>query len=163
MDGVLADLDRGLELMTGLSCEELQADKSILYNTHLPEYVYNEKFAYEYPMKDAHLLIEYVCQTNIPVSILTSAGQFYKEIHEVVRQKKYWIEQNFPILSYKPFTATTSGLDKALFATPNTLLIDDFEKNCIAFRKAGGNALHYYKGIKFQDFVEQFDEMIGAI
>lgn len=162
MDGVLADLDQGLCNMFDKTYEELSSNQNSLFRWYLPEYVAMKGFANELMMANAERLVSEVLRTKIQISILTSAGHFYKPISEVIKQKKEFIEGNFPELNLVPFVATTSGVSKAVFANSHSLLIDDYEKNCLAFREAGGHALHYYKGITFEDFLEEFNTLIGV-
>jgi hypothetical protein len=43
----------------------------------------------------------------------------------VIRQKKAWVEKNFPQLNQIPFCATASGAYKSILANPYALLIAD--------------------------------------
>lgn len=146
LDGVLADLERGLYEEFRVTKEDLK-DRGFLFGHILPEYVKAKGFANQGQMPEARALVDFILkQKEIKISILTSAGHFFKPISEVVHQKKVWVETNFPELSQVPFIATTSGKDKAIFANPSTLLIDDHVKNIEAFREADGVAIHYELG-----------------
>lgn len=161
MDGVLADLVSALNRYTGHP--DIDNDKPAFFRA-LPEFSMNAGFQSLPKMSNADNLVKMLKtqedQGRISLSILTSAGQFYNPTSEVIIQKKRWLDKNFPVLKDVPFTATTCGADKAKFAHPFMMLIDDYDKNIKAFNKAGGIG-YLYKNldsditeIKFQIFRE---------
>lgn len=144
MDGVLSDLNYGIaKLNNGIIPE----DRSILFESLLPEYVKINGFANERKFSNSELLVEKLhelqIQGIITLAILTSAGSFYKPQSQVVAQKKMFIERNFPILKDVPFCVTSSGAAKSLFANEHSILIDDTEKNVVFFNNSGGTGILY--------------------
>lgn len=150
MDGVLVDLELGMEQLLGVKCSE---DRSVMFKQQLPRFVELDGFATAPVMPGARVLVEYVLRyaerVGRPVGICTSIGKF-AEGSEVIEQKKAWIAEFFPELANVPFCATTSGADKAKLAWPGSMLIDDHQPNVDAFRAAGGDAIKYPE--EFCDF-----------
>jgi 5'(3')-deoxyribonucleotidase len=145
MDGVLADLHAGIVEFSG--DPTIIDQRSKLFKTWLPAYVNANGFEDQAAMPNATKLVEFLTklhkQGKVKLAILTSHGEFYEPFSEVIRQKKVWIEKNFPQLNKIPFCATSSGADKSILASPNTLLIDDHSKNIIHFTNAGGHGIVY--------------------
>jgi hypothetical protein len=139
MDGVLVDLELGMEQVLGVKCS---GDRSVMFKEQLPRFVELDGFATAPVMPGARVLVD-------DVGILTSIGQF-ADGWEVIEQKKAWIAEFFPELANVPFCATTSGTDKAKLAWPGSMLIDDHQPNVDAFRAAGGTAIKYPE--EFCDF-----------
>lgn len=139
MDGVLADLNTGLYNFNGF--RDFQ-DRSALFKSHLPEYVKHNGFATQPKMPLADELVDVCLSHGKPLAILTSIGQF-ADNSEMTRQKRKWLDINFPVLSKVPFIATTSGKEKSKFSFYGTLLIDDHQKNCDYFYQHGGESIHY--------------------
>jgi hypothetical protein len=161
LDGVLADLERGIKARyPGTD----MTDKKLLFNKLLPAYVEEEGFFHSPVMDKAiELVSQLVALMNrgkISLSILTSAGDFYHPISRVVDQKKRWLEVFFPDLKTVPFTATTCGADKSLFAHENALLIDDHYKNVDHFINAGGFGFVYTPD-KINEALGLVEEIIG--
>jgi 5'(3')-deoxyribonucleotidase len=145
MDSVLADLDRGIVETLGVEIDSVE--RSAFFKSLLPEYTRQGGFETQGKMPRADELVE-MCKRfhkdhKVSVAILTSAGQFYQPQSEVVFQKKKWIEREFPWLAHMPFTATSSGADKAMFAHPRAFLIDDHTSNILKFTTAGGWGIVY--------------------
>jgi len=145
MDGVLADLHDGITKFSG--DPNITDMSSPLYKEWLPKYVEINGFYTQAPMPNASKLVEFLIKLHksgkVKLAILTSHGQFYEPFSEVIRQKKAWLEKNFPQLNKMPFCATSSGADKSILASPNSLLIDDHSKNIIHFIDAGGHGIVY--------------------
>lgn len=146
MDGVLADLEQGLIDFTGDPTPTVNKGK--LFTKYLPAYVAENGFYKQPVLKNAHVLVDGLVRMadngQLRIGICTSAGAFYTPISTVVDQKKKFIEANFPKLSEVPFVATTSGVDKSLFADKNSMLIDDHGKNITHFINAGGYGIVYH-------------------
>lgn len=145
MDGVLADLHAGIVEFSG--DPEITNQRSKLFKDWLPKYVEVNGFETQAAMPNADKLVYFLTklhkQGKVKLAILTSHGEFYEPFSEVIRQKKAWLEKNFPQLNKIPFCATASGADKSTLANPNTLLIDDHGKNIVHFTNAGGNGIVY--------------------
>lgn len=145
MDGVLADLHAGIVEFSGDPA--ITDQRSKLFKTWLPAYVNANGFEDQAPMPNAAKLVAKLLDLHkhgkVKLAILTSHGEFYEPFSEVIRQKKAWIEKNFPELNKVPFCTTASGADKSVLANPSSLLIDDHGKNIIHFTNAGGHGIVY--------------------
>lgn len=145
MDGVLADLHTGIVELSG--DPSITDKRSALFKDWLPKYVEQNGFYTQAPMPNAHKLVDFLVKQHkagkVKLAILTSHGEFYEPFSEVIRQKKAWLETEFPQLRKIPFCATASGADKSILAGPKTLLIDDHGKNIIHFTNAGGEGIVY--------------------
>jgi 5'(3')-deoxyribonucleotidase len=145
MDGVLADLHTGIAALSGDA--DITDKRSELFKRWLPEYVKAYGFENQAPMPNAGRLVTFLTMLQkadkAKLAILTSHGEFYEPFSEVIRQKKAWLEKNFPQLNKIPFCATASGATKSTFANPNSLLIDDHYKNINHFTDAGGHGIVY--------------------
>ena len=145
MDGVLADLDRGIVEMLNVEIESVE--RSAFFKSLLPEYTARRGFASQPKMPQAEELVDMCLRLHrdhkFSVAILTSAGQFYDPQSVVVYQKKVWLEREFPELAHVPFTATSSGADKAMYAHSKSFLVDDHSANIQKFVAAGGWGVTY--------------------
>lgn len=162
MDGVLADLHTGIVEFSGDSTITNQRSK--LFKTWLPAYVNANGFEDQAVMQNADLLVELLLKLNkkkeVHLAILTSHGEFYEPFSEVIRQKKAWLEKNFPKLNKIPFCGTSSGADKSILANPNALLIDDHSKNIDRFIEAGGHGI-VYDATNFDDHILDILNFVG--
>lgn len=145
MDGVLADLHAGIVALSG--DPTITDNRNALFKKWLPKYVELDGFYTQAPMPNAQILVDFLIKYHkagkVKLAVLTSHGEFYEPFSEVIRQKKAWLETEFPVLNKIPFCATASGADKSILAGPNTLLIDDYAKNIIHFTNAGGYGIVY--------------------
>jgi 5'(3')-deoxyribonucleotidase len=145
MDGVLADLHTGIVALSGDA--SITDNRSALFKTWLPKYVELNGFENQAAMPNAGKLVTFLTMLQkadkAKLAILTSHGEFYEPFSEVIRQKKAWLEKNFPQLNKIPFCATASGAAKSILANPNALLIDDHYKNINHFTDAGGHGIVY--------------------
>jgi 5'(3')-deoxyribonucleotidase len=145
MDGVLADLHTGIVALSGDA--SITDNRSALFKTWLPKYVELNGFQLQAAMPNAGKLVTFLTMLQkadkAKLAILTSHGEFYEPFSEVIRQKKAWLEKNFPQLNKIPFCATASGASKSILANPNALLIDDHYKNINHFTDAGGHGIVY--------------------
>lgn len=159
MDGVLADLNAGIVEFSG--DPSITNQRSKLFKDWLPKYVDANGFEDQEPMPNAAKLVEFLVklhkQGKVKLAILTSHGEFYEPFSEVIRQKKAWIEFYFPELVKFPFCTTSSGADKSILASPQTLLIDDHAKNIIHFTNAGGHGIVYEDNHIEIHFIEILD------
>lgn len=115
-------------------------------------------FFRDLPVLDgAFELMEY-CQYFSPnkVEILTSLG--CKLPKEVSDQKQAWLESHFQIKRFENrFNSVYHSKEKAYYAAPNILLIDDREKSINPFIKSGG------MGILYSGFTYKFKESFGKL
>ena len=108
MDGVLADLHTGIAAFSGDA--DITDKRSELFKTWLPQYVKAYGFENQAPMPNAAKLVTFLTMLQkadkVKLAILTSHGEFYEPFSEVIRQKKAWLEKNFPELNKIPFSLT---------------------------------------------------------
>ena len=91
------------------------------------------------------------------IEILSAAGNFDTEI--VAEHKKEWVKQHVPF--DVKVNVVNKWYDKAMFARPDTLLIDDREKGVRSFIELGGNSFLYTPDCTFNDiyeYLKQVDE-----
>lgn len=132
LDGVVADLDKHVESITGKTFAELRASGS-----GFTEFVKSERkqghsvFDQLDPMPDAYELWNYIVKYN--PDILTATGFPEKDAKA---EKIRWVHDNLD--GFNNIYTTTSGADKHKYAAPNHILIDDRDKAILPWRKAGG-------------------------
>lgn len=132
MDGVLADFSAGSREMLGIDKDS--TNPRTFWST-LSRYDKNEqKFFLNLPvMNDAFDLMRFVHQNFKNYFILTASGYTPKDAPE---QKKEWIAKVFgPQIKVE---VVRKSSDKAQFATPETILIDDRMHSIGPWRTAGG-------------------------
>lgn len=76
---------------------------------------------------------------GIEIEVLTASGR-YPEGIEFAAQKHVWVAKIDPTIKTN---TVQRGVDKYQFATEETLLIDDMEKNLGPFVEAGGQVIHH--------------------
>ena len=131
MDGVLADFVKGVEgpkyLNGPLTCEQDYDDRKIELS--------NKGLFRDLPiMPGMDQLIRHVKKITNHWEILTASGDLNRKV--VVRDKIEWIKEK--IGPDVIVTSTIKGKDKAVFAKPNHVLIDDRKSNIEAWEQAGG-------------------------
>jgi hypothetical protein len=128
LDGVLAEFDKAVYEKTGI-LDLLGKDQS--WRTvfgDLDFFLNIEPFWY------AHDLVEKIKDFGCDVEILSSSGTNNSQI--VACQKILWCARYFPRL---PVNIVNKSSEKALFASSETLLIDDrCEKSIVPWVEAGG-------------------------
>lgn len=155
MDGVLTDLfsvildafecNDAEELLNGYTPQQLN-------NFLLSEVEYGNLFT-RLPRANGFYrviaLIDDCIKERYRVSILSSLGGLGINGDgglTVIKQKKTWLIQNLGVHRYNHMLAPKFVYEcheKASFANPQSLLIDDRSKNCDGFMRAGGHAYHY--------------------
>ena len=131
MDGVLADFVRGVEgpkyLNGPLVSEQTYDSRKIELS--------NKGLFRDLPIMPGMLkLINYIKESGIDWEILTASGSLNRTV--VAKDKIYWIRKH--VNPKVIVTATIKGEDKAAFARPNHVLIDDRKSNIKAWTEAGG-------------------------
>ena len=131
MDGVLADFVRGVEgpkyLNGPLVSEQTYDSRKIELS--------NKGLFRDLPIMPGMLkLINYIKESGIDWEILTASGSLNRTV--VTNDKIYWIRKH--VDPKVIITATIKGEDKAAFARPNHVLIDDRKSNIKAWTEAGG-------------------------
>jgi hypothetical protein len=132
MDGVLCDFEkRYFELYN--EAPNSSRDKKN-WSENWTHFITTKQFETLDIFPGAIELLKYVRDTELPIEILTSSGGV--KYHDLVaEQKAVWLKKQG--LAYKPNVVPQRSL-KAVYATPNTILIDDTEDVIVAFNKAGG-------------------------
>ncbi len=135
MDGVLADFLRGIEAPEYLG-EPLTSDEEgrTTYDNAKEELTNKRLFRNLPPMVDMYDLLAYVRHCETPWEILTAAGHVNREL--VVFDKNEWIKRY--VDPSVVVNCTFTGTQKAGYAYPGSVLIDDRPKNIKAWEEAGG-------------------------
>lgn len=134
MDGVVADFSAGVVELTGKEPEELEDEemwKAINKHTKHVEPFYENLPA----MTDAFELVRFIDAHFKDYFFLTATGPDKR----VATQKKNWIAKVFsPTIS---IITVERSMDKAKYATPNTILIDDRPVSTVPWKHQGGIAI----------------------
>ena len=85
-----------------------------------------------------HKLLELCQEHGISLKIL-SAGRGAKCRFGKIE----WLTKYCPEIPIENVIIKNKGIEKAQEASPDSILIDDLEKNIIAFKEAGGQVFHY--------------------
>jgi len=135
LDGVLADFEGAVLDRFGKKMRDIP--RNVLW-TKIKHYNDNvEPWFYSLPKKhDADILWSFVTDNFSNVQILSASGTTPKD---APGQKKAWVGQHFgwDITS----NIVSSASEKAAFARPHALLIDDMAKAVNPFINAGGMAV----------------------
>ena len=135
LDGVLADFEKMAMRVIGHMPSE--ADKPAtnkfwkMVRAHLD--AGNPFFETMEMMPDAHTLWNYLVPHN--PTVLSSAG---KRLTGAVEAKYSWVQQHLGVQYAKTAIFTTSAQEKAQYAGPNCILIDDRNKAIAPWVAAGG-------------------------
>ena len=138
LDGVLVNLVGGLEKRLGKDLSDRhEFDKEyrkFVKETH--PFALSQFWAKLPPTKDCEKLWN-AFKSYKPLILSSVSGCV-----NAVYGKELWCFTNLAIQSDRVFLSQNSA-DKAFYASPKSLLIDDFEKNIERFRAAGGMAIHH--------------------
>ncbi len=138
LDGVLADLITKMEEITGHTLsDDNERDKSAWKKFHDTIGSGERLFAEFELLPDANQLWNYIQKYN--PSILTATGKMYAK--EVDEQKREWVKKHFSGYD-KIYTVIASG-QKAKFAWPDSILIDDRMKSIGPWRDRGGIGIQH--------------------
>lgn len=148
LDGVLADFEGMVVSITGKTPEQLTKDemwRSIgRYTKHVEPFFENLSV-----MHDAFELVRYIDATFERYFFLTATGPDRK----VAEQKKKWVAKVLsPVL---PVITVERSKDKAEYATPTRILIDDRSKSTIPWEEAGGIAILHKNSRKTINTLEE--------
>lgn len=132
LDGVLCNFEKRYIELYNESPSVMREKKLSSKTWH--DFVQTKQFEKLEYYPGAQDLIKYVNKTKIPVEILSSSGGklYYKEVEA---QKKKWLKRHN--INY-PVNIVTGRKEKAKYATPNTILIDDTPEVIDHFEDAGG-------------------------
>ena len=148
MDGVLCDFDQGYKDLTGKSTDEANAEgKSYFWKLFRESVGKNERdfWANLPPQPGGEDLWTFISPYN--PNILSSPSidfslpqdqQLDPKFNQAIQGKKEWIDKNLYNVGEKFFVP---AVQKAKFAAPNHILIDDMKKNTDAWEAAGGIAI----------------------
>jgi hypothetical protein len=153
MDGVLCDFDLGYERLTGMSTAKANTQGSSffwnLFRKKLKEKDMPEKeFWANLPWQPGgqelwkaispytpNILSSPAIDFNLP-----SNQQLSPEYNQAIQGKKEWIAKNLTNVGEEIFVP---AVQKAKFAAPNHILIDDMKKNTDAWEASGGIAISH--------------------
>jgi len=153
MDGVLCNFDKGYEDLTGVSTQEANEKSKSSFWKRFRDSL-NEKNIKE---KDFWANLEwqpggkelwnYIQQYNPNIlsapSVnfsLPSDQQLSPDYNEAIQGKKEWIAKNLSGVGEEIFVPAPQ---KATYASPKSILIDDMKKNTDAWRASSGKAIHH--------------------
>jgi len=153
MDGVLCNFDKGYEDLTGVSTQEANEKSKSSFWKRFRDSL-NEKNIKE---KDFWVNLEwqpggkelwnYIQQYNPNIlsspSVnfsLPSDQQLSPDYNEAIQGKKEWIAKNLSGVGEEIFVPAPQ---KATYANPKSILIDDMKKNTDAWRASSGKAIHH--------------------
>lgn len=141
VDGVLLDFVSRCEEIIGMSIQEINARNSDPIREMLVREIPNGFYTNLEPMKDYRQMIELIneLKKNHEVSILTVCyGEDFDRIHS---DKKTNLENvGFGGI---PVIGVTRSSEKAEYACPDSILIDDRSRSCIPFSDAGGTSIKH--------------------
>lgn len=129
MDGVISDFDKRYFSIYGCNCRDDPNEK------HWFEFVKQKGFFLLEPCKGMIDLIDNLYKLDVNVVILTCVSD-RKNSRAVRDQKIDWLQEYN--LGHLPAIFTHTKLQKSLFATSKTLLIDDSVKCIEPFKEKGG-------------------------
>lgn len=92
------------------------------------------------PIPEFHKLIAGLDHLPVDWQILTATGQNHPSYKIAREDKIYWLGKTFDIPRSKIIVVERSS-DKAVYANPQAVLIDDMQYNCDNFTKRGGHAV----------------------
>jgi 5'(3')-deoxyribonucleotidase len=150
LDGVLADFDaRVQEITDGRWGNDPEFSKGRLWKA-IKEYndTVQPFFATLPKMPGADELVKFAVDNFENVAFLTATGSTPKDAPE---QKKQWAKTNYPEI---PICITVgASTQKAIYANPRAILVDDREKSIDPWRRAGGF------GILFKNNAQAISEL----
>lgn len=153
--------------MDGVLCEFYPKYKALLLECNSDNKTFEEfvkrKYFEDLPKLDiGERLLEFITNLEltksgyIRVGILSSTASQVRGPafgREVTRQKLKWLSANYPNIQFEPTIFVTNKEKKQLFATPDSILIDDLAQNVCDFIDSGGLGVQVssesnYAGIK---------------
>ncbi|ANZ50420.1 hypothetical protein PHOBOS_230 [Erwinia phage vB_EamM_Phobos] len=148
-DGVLADWRWYMEKhhFKGFTVPEFNAMDPCRRSSILQEIYRKDPDLFEKlpRIREMGRVIQYLNRSGEPWGVITSAGEDHPDFEYAAVSKKNWLLKNFDIEPHRVIV-TESSSDKAQHAGPDTLLIDDFGRNCREWCAAGGKAIWVHTG-----------------
>lgn len=148
-DGVLADWRGYMEQhhFKGFTVPEFNAMNPARRSTILQE-IYRKDpdlFAKLPKFQLMEVVVRHLIRSGEPWRILTSAGEDHPDFERAKACKELWHWKQFSIPAHQVVVTESSGA-KAQYADPDSLLIDDFGRNCREWVAAGGKAIWVHTG-----------------
>lgn len=134
LDGVLADFDKKAKEILGDDYKNLSANEFWDGVGKVDNLFLNLE-----PLDNYKTLLNYLESTHIPLAILTAVPYSTGKLSTCREDKVAWVRKY--VSETIPVYTVVGGAKKAKYATQNSLLIDDMERNTNAFTNAGGNAI----------------------
>ena len=141
LDGVLADFDSGYALLTGSRPDKAADDVDWKLIRQTPNFYANLP-----PMGDMAVLWARISRYQ-PI-ILTGVPA---NVPEAAANKRAWVERWLP----GTFVIPTKSSEKATYARPGDVLIDDWEKYRPLWEKAGGRWITHVSAIDTSDALDK--------
>lgn len=151
-DGVICGFDQHVQKIFGKKVEDFQPKGSFWAAlTHHDTHV--EKFFRNLPkIDDADVLVDFVTAHFKSVKILTACGYTPKDAKE---QKIAWFAEHYPQIEC---IVVPKSSDKAAYAHPNSILIDDRTKSIHPWVSKGGIGILH---VSARNTIEQLSELIN--
>jgi hypothetical protein len=153
LDGVFADFDKKIsELNNGIPCASVPRGRLWASVGQYDEKV-GPFFESLEKMQGADTLWNFVNSNFVNKFFLSAAGYTPKD---GVGQKKRWVAKNYG--NSVVCKVVTSSSDKAAFAGPNVILVDDRNKSIDPWVAAGGIGVLHKSA---EDTIRQLKEIVG--
>jgi hypothetical protein len=153
IDGVLSDLELDVARRAGIPLETIRAQGCMEYQfmevrKSCGDYTL---FAEGTPIRPAPMnhLIKEIAGAGFHVELLTALAHLHPWDlgDEIYRGKVEFLKRHYnrPITDghIKRINCVQRGPQKAFYATPDSLLVDDSRANLLSFRERGGHVLHF--------------------
>ena len=156
-DGVITDFDGYVLEKFGRRVADFNPKGRFWQHlTHHDTHV--EKFFLNLPkMHDADVLMEYLLATGLPIRILTACGYTPADAKE---QKIEWFAKHYPNVEC---IVVSKSPDKAAYATPTTVLIDDRSKSIDPWMAAGGIGILHRSADETIETLGRLLETVGLV
>ena len=134
LDGVLVDFETTAQELTGITVAGASKQQMNKFWKHIELHVADggEFFARMKPMKDAMRLWQFLAKHH--PTILSATGH----IKGAAGEKRAWVVSHLGASAAKSALFVRDGKDKAKYATPDSILIDDRAKAIDPWVAAGG-------------------------
>lgn len=153
LDGVIANFDKKIsELNGGIPCSQVPRGRLWASVGRYDEEV-GPFFESLEKMPDADVLWNFVRDNFVNMAVLSAAGYTPKD---GVGQKKRWVAKNYG--NSVVCKVVTSSSDKAAFAGPKVILVDDRSKSIDPWVAAGGIGVLHKSA---EDTIRQLKEIVG--
>jgi beta-phosphoglucomutase-like phosphatase (HAD superfamily) len=137
LDGVICDFSERYRELYKMHPKEADSQKK--FYPFFLNFIENKNFETLELMAGSRMAIDFLNNLDIPTVILSSTVN--EDLHlEISNQKLVWLRNN-----EVPFPAifVPGKRHKKHHATPDSILIDDTESNCIQWVEAGGISIHH--------------------